>query len=207
MTALPRVFALTTDAICRSATFGSRARAIAASGAGTALVVRAPGATIAEQAGWAEQTVALARPHRASVLIHARPDLARAAGADGVQLRRQDLAPAEARRVQGTGWIGVAVHDRSEAEAAIAEEADFLVAGNVFETTSHPGRPPKGLDWLAELCRLGPPVIAIGGVTVDRSPEVRSAGAWGIAAITALWEAPDPRAAAETFQAVWRKQG
>ena len=206
MTALPRVFALTTDAICRSATFVSRARAIAASGAGTALVVRAPAATIAEQAGWAEHTVALARPHQASVLVHARPDLARAAGADGVQLRRQDLMAAEARRVMGPGWIGVSVHDRPEAEAAIAEQADFLVAGNVFETTSHPGRPAKGLDWLAELCELGPPVIAIGGVTVERAPVVRAAGAWGIAAITALWEADDPRAAAKAFQAVWPEE-
>ena len=203
MRPLPRLFAVTTDAVCRAADFGVRAAAVAALGPAAALVVRAPGSTAAQQAAFAERVTALARPPEAAVIVHARPDLARALSAQGVQLRRADLAPADARRVLQRGWIGVSVHGRDEAESAIAEGADYLVAGNVFETTSHPERPARGLPWLEEICRLGAPVVAIGGITAARAPEVRAAGAWGVAAITALWDAPDPAAAALGLARPW----
>lgn len=203
MRPLPRLFAVTTDTICRAADFGVRAAALAALGPAVALVVRAPGGTTAQLAAFSERVTALARPPEASVVVHGRPDLARAIGAQGVQLRRQDLAPVDARRVLPDRWIGVSVHSREEADAAIAEGADYLVAGNVFETTSHPGRPARGLDWLAGLCGLGAPVVAIGGITAERAAGVRQAGAWGAAAITALWNAPDPAAAALALAAPW----
>lgn len=205
MRPLPRLLVVTTDAICRAADFEARASAIAAAGPAAGLLVRAPGATTAEHAAFAERVVALAHSAGAAVLVHARPDLARAVGAQGVQLRREDLAPADARRVQGTGWIGVSVHGREEAEAAFAEGADFVIAGNLFETASHPERPARGLPWLRELCELGRPVIAIGGITPARAAEARRAGAWGIAAISAVWEAPDPAAAALAMLAAWNE--
>ena len=194
MNALPRLLAPTTDAICRAPGFPARAAAIAGAGARIALVVRMPDATAAEQADVARRVAPIARGGGAQLWIHARPDLARALDADGVQLRRNDLAPHEVRG-WCPGWIGVSVHSRAEAETAIAEGADFLVAGNVFETPTHPGRPPRGLDWLAELCALGQPVLAIGGVTRERAPGLLRAGAWGAAAIGALWESRDPGAA------------
>ena len=203
MRPLPRLFAVTTDTICRAADFGVRAAAIAALGPAVALVVRAPGGTTAHLTAFAERVTALARPAEAAVVVHARPDLARAVGAQGVQLRREDLAPADARLVLSNGWIGVSVHSREEAETAIADGADYLVAGNVFETSSHPGRPARGLPWLAELCSLGAPVVAIGGITPQRAGEVQRTGAWGAAAISALWAAPDPAAAALALVAPW----
>jgi len=206
MRPLPRVFAVTTDQICRVADFGVRAAAIAGTGPAAALMVRAPGSTAAQHAAFTERVVALARPAEATVIVHARPDLARAAGAQGVQLRLRDLAVGDARRVLGPGWIGVSVHSREEAESAIAEGADYLVAGNVFETSSHPDRPARGLPWLGELCRLGPPVLAIGGVTPERAPAVRQTGAWGVAAISALWETDDPAAAAMAMAAPWTEE-
>ena len=201
--ALPRLLAVTSEAICRREDFAARARAIAATGATTALVLRAPGATTAEHAAWAERAGSITRECGAALLVHARPDLARAVAADGVQLRRDDLPPGAARGVLGEGWIGVSVHDRSEAEAAIAEGADFLVAGNVFATSSHPDRPAKGLAWLVALADLGRPVVAIGGITAERARAVREAGAWGIAAITALWDAPEAGAAARGLLEPW----
>lgn len=206
MRPLPRLFAVTTDAICRAADFGTRAAAIASLGPAAALVVRAPGSTTAQHAVFAERVTALARPPEAAVVVHARPDLARAVGAQGVQLRRADLAPGDARLVLGRGWVGVSVHSRDEGREALAEGADYLVAGHVFETASHPERPPRGLAWLEELCSLGSPVIAIGGVTPALAPRVRAAGAWGVAAITALWEAPDPAAAAVALAAPWTEE-
>lgn len=203
MRPLPRLLAVTTDAICHAADFEARVAAIAAAGPAAGLVVRAPASSTEQHAGFAERVAALTRPSEAMLLVHARPDLARAVGAHAVQLRRDDLPPRDARRVLGSGWIGVSVHSRAEAEAAIAEGADFVVAGNVFETTSHPGRPAKGTSWLAELCALERPVIAIGGITPARAALVRRAGAWGAAAITAVWEAPDPGIAALAMLAAW----
>lgn len=203
MKPLARLLAVTNDTVCRTPDFSARAAAIAGAGADIGLLVRAPGSTAAQQAGFAGQALAAARGGTASILVHARPDLARAIGADGVQLRCQDLAPPDARRVLTGGWIGVSVHDRAEAEAAIAEGADFVVAGNLFETASHPDRPARGLRWLEEICALERPVIAIGGITPERAPAVRAAGAWGVAAISALWDAADPAAAARAMLAPW----
>lgn len=203
MRPLPRLFALTTDAICRAADFGVRAAALAAGGPAVALVVRAPESTAAQHAAFAERVTALARPPEAAVFVHARADLGRAIGAAGVQLRAGDLAPGDARRVFGAGWIGRSVHSEEEAEAALDEGADYLVAGNVFETASHRDRPGRGLAWLTTLTKLGRPVVAIGGITPARAALVRDAGAWGAAVITAAWEAGDPAAAATALLAPW----
>jgi len=203
MRPLPRLFAVTTDVICRAADFGVRAAALASLGPAIGLVVRAPGGTTAQLAAFAARVSALAQPPEAAVVVHGRPDLARAVHAQGVQLRRTDLAPADARRALPGGWIGVSVHSREAAESAIAEGADYLIAGNVYETATHPGRPARGLPWLRDLCSLGVPVVAIGGVTPERAAEVRRAGAWGAAAITALWDAPDPAATAAALVGHW----
>lgn len=203
MRPLPRLFAVTSDALCRAADFGVRAAAIAAAGPAAAVVVRAPGSTTAAHAAFAERVAALARPPEAAVIVHARPDLARAVHAQGVHLRRDDLAPVDARTVLGSRWIGVSVHSKAEAEIAIAEGADYLVAGSVYQSASHPELPPRGAAWLREICGLGRPVVAIGGVTPARATELRDAGAWGAAAISALWDAIDPAAATLALLAPW----
>ena len=203
MRPLARLLAVTNDVICRATDFPARVAALAATGPATGILVRAPGCSAAEQAEFAEQAAAAARPAGAMLLVHARPDLARAVEADGVQLRRADLAPADARKLFSAGWIGVSVHDRAEAEAAIAEGADFVVAGNVFATSSHPERPARGLAWLEAICALGRPVVAIGGITAERAPAVQRAGAWGAAAISALWDSADPAVAAQGILAAW----
>ena len=203
MRPLPRLFAVTTDALCRAADFGVRAAAIASAGPAAAILVRAVESTAAQQAAFAERVTALAAPPEAAVFVHARPDLAAAIGADGVQLRREDLAPADARLAYPRGWIGRSVHSLEEAREAIAEGARYLVAGNVYATTSHPDRPARGMAWLSALCALGTPVVAIGGITPARVPEVRAAGAWGVAVISALWNAADPGVVALALLSPW----
>jgi thiamine-phosphate pyrophosphorylase len=87
------------------------------------------------------------------------------------------------------------VHSLGEAEAAVAAGADGLVVGTIWPTASHPGREATGLSLVARAAALGRPVIAIGGVTPERAREARRAGAWGVAAIGALWQAKDRYAA------------
>ncbi len=206
MRPLPRLLALTTDELCRAPDYGVRAAAIAATGPAIGLVVRAPASTAAQLAAFAERTATLCRPPEAALLVHARPDLARAVGAQGTLLRADDLAPADARLVHG-GWIGASVHSADEAARTLEAGADFLVAGNVWETASHPGRPAKGPDWLRSITSLGAPVFAIGGVTRVRAAEARRAGAWGVASISAAWEAEDPGSAALALVAPWLEEG
>ena len=95
------------------------------------------------------------------------------------------------------------MHSAREAEAAAAEGADYLVVGNVFPTASHPGRPAGGVGLVRDAAGLGLPVIAIGGIDPARAPEVRDAGAYGVAAIAALWWAGDPAAAALALLGPW----
>jgi thiamine-phosphate pyrophosphorylase len=120
-----------------------------------------------------------------------------------VQLGGRDLRPADARASLPHGWIGRSVHSAADAEEAAREGADYLLVGNVYETTSHPDRPAKGLDLVRAAASLGLPVIAIGGINAARATAAREAGAYGVAAIAALWRAPDPAAAALALLAPW----
>jgi thiamine-phosphate diphosphorylase len=203
MRPLPRLHAVTDGAVLAADDFGVRAAAIAAAGPSVALHARdhaAGGAALALAAG---RLVALARPPEAAVFVNGRPDVAAALHAHGVQLAAGDLAPADARRVFAHGWIGRSVHSRDEAARAIDEGADFLMVGNVYETASHPGRPAAGLDLVTRTAALGCPVIAIGGIDAARAREVWGAGAYGVAAISALWRVDDPAAAALALLAPW----
>lgn len=202
---LPHVLAVTTDSICRASDFPARLSALAEIGPRLGVVIRAPGASAAAYAGLMKAVSAARRLGGSGLLVHGRPDIAAAFEADGLQLRESDVSPREARGVFPAGWIGSSVHHRLEAQAAIASGADFVVAGSVFESTSHPGRPGRGTEWLGAFVDLGAPVIAIGGITPDRVPEIRDTGAWGVAAISAIWDHPDPEAAARAMIEEWER--
>lgn len=203
MRPLPRLHAISDDAILADADVGIRAAAIAAAGPAVALHVRGRKSTAAFLARCATRFTSLASPAEAAVIINARPDLARAVAAHGVQLGAGDLSVPDARRVLGAGWIGRSVHGVAEAHEAIDEGADYLLLGAIFETASHPGQAGLGLDVLAEVATLGTPVIAIGGMTPARAADVRDAGAWGLAAIRALWHTGDSYAAAMELLTPW----
>jgi thiamine-phosphate diphosphorylase len=195
--------AITDAAVIAAPDFAVRAGAIAAAGSVVALHARDRTASGAALTRVALRLAALAEPPEAAVFVNARPDVAEIAGAHGVQLGADDLRPADARASFPRGWIGRSVHSAREAEVAAAEGADYLVVGNVYQTTSHPGRPAGGLALVRDSVRLGLPMIAIGGVDPHRVAEVRDEGAYGVAAISALWWAADPAAAAVAMVAPW----
>jgi thiamine-phosphate diphosphorylase len=209
MRPLPRLHAFTDPAVIALEDFAARAAAIAAAGSAVALHARNREATAEQLTALTGRLLALAAPPEASVFVNGRPDLVRALHAHGVQLSAHDLPPHEARRVLGPvpAWIGRSVHSVDEARAAVDEGADYLVVGNVYKTSTHPGRPPTGLALVANTARLGLPVIAIGGITPVRAIPVRNAGAWGVAAISALWHASDPAAAATRLLEPWTREG
>jgi thiazole tautomerase (transcriptional regulator TenI) len=200
---LPRVHAVTDARVLALDDLGVRAAAIAAAGSGVALHARDRMTGGARLASVARRFLALARPPEAAVFVNGRPDIAGAVSAQGVQLGAHDLTPREARASFPVGWVGRSVHSLEEAERAVEEGADFLLVGTIFPSSSHPGYPGAGPGLVRDTARLGPPVIAIGGIDGERAARMREAGAYGVAAIGALWHAADPAAAALALLAPW----
>jgi thiamine-phosphate pyrophosphorylase len=129
--------------------------------------------------------VRLTRGTATRIVVNDRLDVAIACGADGVHLRGDSIAAARARSMAPAGFlIGRSVHRADEAVRA-APEVDYLIAGTVFPTSSKPGLDHLlGLAGLASIVRaVSVPVLAIGGVSMDRIASVAEAGAAGVAAI------------------------
>jgi thiamine-phosphate pyrophosphorylase len=147
---------------------------------------------------------ALCDEHEALFWLNDRPDLARAAGADGVHLGQDDLPVAEARELLGPDvLIGLSTHSPEQFDAALASEADQLSVGPVWETPTKAGRPAAGLDYLRYASERGgdAPWFAIGGIDAGNVAEVVAAGARRIAVVRAIRAAADPEAAARSLRA------
>lgn len=131
--------------------------------------------------------------YSARLLINDRVDVALAVEADGVHLGQSSFPVATARSLLGPHkLIGVSTH--SAAEVAAAAGADFIVFGPVYFTPSKAAYgEPQGIVRLRQAVEQSPvPVLAIGGINIERVSEVLSTGAHGIAMISALSTAPDP---------------
>ena len=193
--ALPRLHAITDERIARRPDLDTVAQLLAAGG-GAHLAFHARGRGLSGLDHY-ELAVRLSACPPARLFVNDRLDVALAVGAAGVQLGQGSLPPADARRLNAGWWIGKSVHDLREAEAAHAGGADYLLVGPVFPTATHPDRAPLGSARLKEIVGLGLPVVAIGGVTPERIPELMAEAAiHGVAAIRALWHAADPADAA-----------
>lgn len=206
MRPLPRLLAFTDDRIATLDDTGIRAAAIAAAGPAVGIVARLPGGSADVLASFAQRCVALARPPEAAVFVTGRSDVAMATGACGVILRQHDLTVTDVRATTAGRPLFVlrSVHAEDEALLAAEEGADGVIVGSIWESTSHPGQPGTGLELVSRVAAQGVPTFAIGGVTAARAAEAHDAGAWGVAAISALWDAADPYAAARAMLAPWQ---
>jgi len=138
--------------------------------------------------------VDMARGARTVVLVNDRLDIALAAGAGGVHLRASSVPAGLARRCLPAGFLlGQSVHGRAEATRVVETgDLDYLVLGTVFSSRSKLDQVPCGVDVLETVTQaVDVPVLAIGGITVDKTPEVFCAGAAGVAAI-GLFTKPGP---------------
>lgn len=160
-----------------------------------AIHLRLPGGAGGELLAMARQLRTLTTAAGALLIVNERVDVALCAMADGVQLGERGLPLAAVRELAARAGqplhIGCSVHDRAGASAAAQAGADWLLAGHIFASASHPGEDGRGLPWLTDLCRAVPvPVIAIGGITAERVPQVLAAGAHGVAFGRAAWAVP-----------------
>ena len=138
---------------------------------------------------------ALCEPLKAQFLVNDRVDLALAAGAHGVHLGQQDLPVNVARKLLGPqGIIGLSTHNRQQFEAAQAEDIDYVAIGPIFPTsTKKDSHDPIGLSALPEIVSQSRhPVVAIGGISLERASEVWQAGADSVAVISDIVNFSNP---------------
>lgn len=141
------------------------------------------------------------RPFGARLTLHGAPELARAAGADGVHLPGGG-DPAAARALLGAGaLVGLSVHTSEEARAADPALLDYITVSPVFLTASKPGYGPAlGGEGLAAFVAVAPvPVIALAGITAATAGLCRKAGAAGIAVMGDVMRAQEPAATVRTL--------
>src|ERR1700675_3105769 len=148
----------------------------------------------------AREVVELVRENSSStrLLINSRTEVALAAGADGVHLRADDVAPHEVRQVLEVSahrplvtdqfLVAASCHTAADVFRAESEAADFAVFAPVFGKRGTAGTPPAGLAALCEACRAKIPVLALGGVNLENAASCLNAGAAGIAAIRLFQE-------------------
>jgi thiamine-phosphate pyrophosphorylase len=125
--------------------------------------------------------------------VNDRPDLARAAGADGVHVGQDDEAPSG-----GDLLVGLSTHSPEQFDAGLRSRADYLSAGPVHETPTKEGRPATGLGLIRHAASRAAevPWFAIGGIDSANVGEVVAAGARRVVVVRAIRDAVDPRAAA-----------
>ncbi|MDR5813112.1 thiamine phosphate synthase [Caballeronia sp. LZ033] len=154
----------------------------------------------------ARDILPLTRAHGVPFVINDHVDVALAAGADGVHVGQRDLPAGVVRDMLGPdALIGLSVSNLEETAAAdaLAGVIDYLGAGPVYATpTKTDASTPCGIDGLAAIRAAARfPTVAIGGIQANNAADVLRARPAGLAVVSALCRAADPRAAAAALRA------
>jgi thiamine-phosphate diphosphorylase len=194
---LPRLHIVTDDATLARPGFVREAEALlAAGGARIAMHLRGHATTAARLFEIARSLGAAAARSGTTLLVNDRIDVALCAGVNGVQLGRRSAPVDRARRLLPRGLIGYSAHSAAEAATAGRDTADFVIAGAIWPTPTHPGEPAGGTALLRGIARgVTVPVLAIGGVSAQRVQEAVRAHAHGVAVLSGVWAAEDAIAA------------
>jgi len=135
-------------------------------------------------------------------IVNDRPDVASLAGANGVHVGQEDLGVEDARAVVGPGkLVGISTHNRAQFEQATATSADYIAVGPVFSTSTKENPDPVvGTGFIRRVRPLtDKPIVAIGGITLERVADVVRAGADSVAVISDILRAPEPGKRARQF--------
>ena len=148
------------------------------------------------------QLAELLKPTGASFFVNDRPDVAYLADASGVHVGQDDLDVEQARRVVGPDkLVGVSTHNLEQFETAAASSADYIAVGPIFSTSSKANPDPVvGLELLRRVRALtDKPIVAIGGISLERAASTIEAGADSVAVISGILSAPDPAERARQY--------
>lgn len=148
----------------------------------------------------AARIAALGREYGVPMIINDDARLALQVDADGVHVGREDASVSEARQAMGNRLVGASCYDDlALASAAVAAGADYVAFGSVFASPTKPNAVRAPLSLFAEARRLGVPLAAIGGITLQNAPLVLEAGADLLAVVSDLFDAPDITARARSY--------
>jgi thiamine-phosphate pyrophosphorylase len=153
----------------------------------------------------AEAIAGIAHQAGGMLIVNDRADLARLAGADGVHIGQDDLRPSAVRLIVGDrAIVGLSTHTVEQLDAAAREPISYLAIGPVFGTaTKNTGYDAIGLSLVRDAARVarqaGVPLVAIGGITLDRAASVIEAGAASVAVIGDLLATADPEGRTRAF--------
>jgi len=141
-------------------------------------------------------------PRQVHFIVNDRADVAALAGAGGVHVGQDDLGADAARGIVGPeAVVGVSTHNLEQFAAAAQTSADYIALGPIFATDTKANPDPVvGLEMIRAARRLtNKPIVAIGGITLERVAEVIAAGADSVAVISDILRAPDPAKRARAF--------
>jgi thiamine-phosphate pyrophosphorylase len=178
-----------------------------AAGGATLIQLRDKWATPREFYVEALDAVRAARRLGVRIIVNDRVDIALAVGADGIHLGQDDLPADKARALVGDGLIiGFSTHSLKQALEACDAPVDYIAIGPVFGTTTKEGPDPAvGIEAITEIKRrVSKPLVAIGGITLDRARSAIDAGADSLAVISDLYSACDIKGRVRAFLEVMR---
>jgi thiamine-phosphate pyrophosphorylase len=208
------LYLVTDTAMCGHLGVAATVEAAVAAGV-TAVQLRDPDATDDELVRLGREVAATLRGTGVPLIVNDRIQLVEAIGADGAHVGQDDLDVAEARRRLGPDAVlGLSVQIVAHVDAAVrlgaqagigSRAVDYLGVGPVWwQTTKPDAAAPAGVDELRAIVAASPwPCVAIGGVTPERVPRIRWAGAAGIAVVSAICGQPDVSAATRSLRKSW----
>lgn len=187
--------------ICRGRGLDPRTVAAACFRAGARILqLRVKSASSADFLALATGVVGDAAQFGATVIVNDRADIARMSGAGGVHVGQEDLTPTQVRAVAGHTVVGLSTHNPEQITAGLGSGADYLAVGPIFGTaTKDTGYDARGLPLVEHAAGRGKPIVAIGGITLERAPSVIAAGAASVAVITDLLTGGDPETRARDY--------
>lgn len=156
----------------------------------------------------ARTLVAALAPLNVRLIVNDRPDVAAIAGTGGVHVGQEDLPVEAARQIcRQPLWVGVSTHNLEQVREAASTSADYIAVGPVFPTgTKEKPDPVVGVEFVRAARKMTEkPLVAIGGITLERAADVYAAGADSLAVISDLLGAADPAGRAREYLAVARR--
>lgn len=166
------------------------------------LQYRSKGGTAREMLEVSRSVAAIAVEGHATFFVNDRPDVGYLSGASGVHVGQTDLSVEAARAVIGANkWIGVSTHNEAQFRTAINTSADYVAVGPIFSTSSKENPDPVvGTEFIRRMRGLtAKPMVAIGGIRLERAAEVIEAGADSVAVMSDILTAENPRTRARQF--------
>jgi thiamine-phosphate pyrophosphorylase len=199
---LPRLYVIL-DAALIPANQSEMETAVRLAEAGVRLLqYRNKKATARELFERSEELCAALKQRGVSFVVNDRPDVAVLAGADGVHVGQDDLEVESTRRVVGPEkWVGVSTHSLEQFHEAARTSADYVAVGPIFATSSKANPDPVvGVELVRQVrTRTEKPIVAIGGISLERAAEVLEAGADSVAVISGILSAPEPTERAREY--------